>query len=205
MKGAGIRFNLMSHESPRSIYLGGRPHVFTEVNSQVGSQGLLDFDEFRNMGTPQRVELYNPDIFYQLRDVVFWSVLYRCGLFPTGFEDIAKQITSGNVIRNLLFAPGHPSEDREKPVLMEGFSAVQFPTEVVEWMPKPLFGGMSPDSFHIDTLLTVEPTDISHPYLELVAEGTVALQDRSYFMRRFAGISPKEATRGPDVPAERPE
>lgn len=202
MKGAGARFNLMSHESPRSVYLGGRPQVFTEVNSQVGSEGLLDFDEFRRIGAPQRVDLYNPEVFYQLRDVVFWNVLNRTGLFPTGFEDIARQINSGNVIRNLLFAPGRPSEDHERPVFMEAFSAVQFPTDVVEWMPKPLFGGMSPDSFHIDTLLTVEPTDISHPYLDLVAEGTVILQDRSYFMRRFAGISPKDATRGPGVPPE---
>lgn len=204
MKGVGTRFNLMSHESPRTVYLGARPDVFAEINKQVGSEGLRDFEEFRRIDSLQRIELYNPNVFYQLRDVVFWSVLNQCGLFPTGFEDISKQLTSGNVIRNLLFAPGRPTEDRAKPIFMEGFAAVQFPTEVVEWMPKPLFGGMTTESFHVDTLLTVEPTDLSHPYLDLVAEGTVVFGDRKYHMRRFAGISPKDATRGPGVPAEGP-
>src|SRR5436190_22178883 len=29
MKGTGARFNLFSHESPLSVYLGGRPRVFS--------------------------------------------------------------------------------------------------------------------------------------------------------------------------------
>ncbi|HZM75863.1 MAG TPA: hypothetical protein VFC19_09065 [Candidatus Limnocylindrales bacterium] len=202
MKGAGARFNLLSHESPRAAFLGVRPDVFAEVNVQVGSAGLLDFPEFARMSPLQRVELFNPNVFYQLRDVVFWSVLYQSGLFPTGFEDIGRQISSGNVIRNLLFAPSVPSSNGRQELFMEAFSAVQFPTDVVEWMPKPLFGGMSTESLHIDTLLTLDPTDLSHPYLDLVAEGKVVFQDRSYYMRRFAGISPKDATRGPGVPAE---
>lgn len=202
MKGAGQNFNLMSHESSRTIYLGSRPEVFSEINPQVGSQGLLDFSEFREVGPLLRVELYNPSVFYQLRDVVFWSALNRTGLFPTGFEDVARHISAGNIIRNLLFNPSLTPGDDVVPVYMEAFSAVQFPTEVVEWMPKPLYGGMTESSFHIETLLTTDRTDLSHPYLDLVAEGRAVLQDRPYFMRRFAGISPKEATRGPGVASE---
>jgi len=201
MKGAGARFNLMSHESPRAVYLGARPAIFDLVNAQVGSAGLFDFEEFRRIPQLQRITFENPSVFYQVRDVIFWSVLHRTGLFPTGFEDIGKQLSSGNVIRNVLFTPAKPSYDG-KPIFMEGYAAVQFPTEVIEWMPKPLYGGMTTESFHVDTVLTTERTDDSHPYLDLVAEGSVLWQDRTYFMRRFAGISPKDATRGPKVPAE---
>jgi hypothetical protein len=204
MKGAGVRFNLMSHESPLSLYLGGNGHskVFDEVNRQIGSDGLDDFPEYRELGPPQRVDLYNPTVFYQLRDVVFWNALNGFRLFPSGFEDVAKQLASGNVIRNVLFEPTLTPEDSEQPIYMQAHSAVQFPTPVVEWMPKPLYGGMSEYSFHIDTLLTVEPTSVSHPYLSLVGEGTAVLGDRRYYMRRFAGISQKDATRGPGVPPE---
>lgn len=202
MKGAGTRFNLMSHESPRSLYLGSRQDVFDAVNRQVGSHGLLDFPEFRQFGPLQRIDFYNPTVFYQLRDVVFWNTLNGFGLFPTGFEDVAKQLVAGNVIRNVLFTPAIPSADEKQALYMEGFSGVSFPTPVVEWMPKPLFGGMSERSIHVETLLTLEPTSISHPYLPLIAEGTIVLEDRRYFMRRFAGISAKDATRGPGVSPE---
>ncbi len=202
MKGAGQNFNLMSHETPNTVYLGERPDVFEQINAQVGSHGLDDFDEFRELGRPVRVQFFNPTLFYQLRDVVFWTSLHRTGLFPTGFEDIARQISAGNVIRNLLFNPSMPTNRHGGPLYMEAFAAVEFPTDVVEWMPKPLFGGMSESSFHIETLLTTDPTDISHPFLDLIAEGRAVLNNQPYYMRRFAGISPKDATRGPGVPAE---
>ena len=70
MKGSGTRFNLLSHESPLSVYIGARQEAFDELNRQVGSQGLHDFAEFRELGPPQEVELYNPTLFYQMRDVV---------------------------------------------------------------------------------------------------------------------------------------
>src|SRR5690242_8390038 len=66
MKGVGTRFSLTSHESPRSVYLGARPDVFKTINSQIGSEGLLDSPEFKAFGAVQRVELYNPTLFYQL-------------------------------------------------------------------------------------------------------------------------------------------
>lgn len=210
IKGAGARFNLMSHESPLARYVGARPMVFDEVNRQVGSNGLHDFGEFAEMDPPQRIDFYNPSLFYQPSDVVFWNALNGFRLFPSGFEDVRRVFATGDVIRNLLFRPAAPTqsawdmEDREerRPIFMEGFSGVQFPTEVVEWMPKPLYGGMSTHALHIETLLTTDQTDLAHPYLELVAEGRVRLDDQTYFMRRFKGISQKEATRGPGVPPE---
>jgi hypothetical protein len=210
IKGAGSRFNLMSHESPLAHYVGARPSLFTQVNRQVGSKGLHDFKEFAEMNPPQEVEFYNPTVFYQLRDVVFWNALNGFQLFPSGFEDVRRVFASGNVIRNLLFSPsalGKTGWDGSKggeraPIFMEGFSGVQFPTRVIEWMPKPLYGGMSMQALHIETLLTTDECDAAHPYLDLVAEGRVRLNDRSYFMRRFMGISQKDAMRGPGVPPE---
>jgi hypothetical protein len=210
IKGAGARFNLMSHESPLARYVGARPPVFGEVNRQVGSNGLHDFAEFAEMYPPQEVRFYNPTVFLQLRDVVFWNALNGFQLFPSGFEDVRRVFTNGNVIRNLLFRPSAPSRtaweieegEERRPIFMEGFSGVQFPTGVVEWMPKPLYGGMSKEALHIETLLTRDETDLAHPYLELVAEGRVLLDDQTYFMRRFMGISQKDAMRGPGVPPE---
>lgn len=210
IKGAGARFNLMSHESPLAFYVGARPTVFSQVNRQVGSNGLHDFDEFAEMDPAQQVEFYNPTVFYQLRDVVFWNNLNGFQLFPSGFEDVRRQFAAGNVIRNVLFRPGAPSmtaweidvEEERRPIFMEGFSGVQFPTRVVEWMPKPLYGGMSTHALHVETLLTAEETDVAHPYLDLVAVGRIRLDDTAYFMRRFMGISQKDALRGPGVPPE---
>jgi hypothetical protein len=203
MRGAGERFNLMSHESPLAVYLGPREtHAFEAINRQVGSDGLDDFAEFGEFRPLRRVELFNPTVFYQLRDVVFWNLLNGYRLFPSGFEEVARQLASGNVIRNVLFTPAVSARAEERPIHMEAFSGVQFPTPVVEWMPKPLYGGMSERSLHIETLLTLEPNSVSHPYLPLVAEGSVVLGSRRYVMRRFAGISAKEATRGPGVPPE---
>src|SRR5215212_7025653 len=62
MKGEGERFNLMSHESPRARYVGGRPRVFDVLNKQVGSDGLHDFAEYAEMRPRQRVEFYNPTV-----------------------------------------------------------------------------------------------------------------------------------------------
>jgi hypothetical protein len=202
MKGRGSRFNLMSHESPNATYIGDRRHIFSEVNAQVGSRGLEGFPEFEAMKPLQRGQLYNPTIFYQLRDVVFWNALYGVGLFPTGFEDVAKQLAAGNVIRNLIFDSNLASVKREEPVYVEAHAGIAFPTPVVEWMVKPLYGGMSKETIHIETLLTIEESSLSHPFLPVVATGTVLLNDRRYFMRRFAGIAPKDATRGPGVPPE---
>jgi hypothetical protein len=210
IKGAGARFNLMSHESPLARYVGGRPSVFAQVNRQVGSKGLHDFAEYAEMDPPQEVQFYNPSVFYQLRDVVFWNSLNGFQLFPSGFEDVRRVFAAGNVIRNLLFSPGAPTKtawelhdgEQRRPIFMEGFSGVQFPTGVVEWMPKPLYGGMSKQALHIETLLTKDETDLAHPYLDLVAEGRVRIDDEGYFMRRFMGISQKDAMRGPGVPPE---
>jgi hypothetical protein len=202
MRGAGSAFNLMSPESALSVWIGSTSRDFMAINRQVGSAGLEDIPEFREFGTPQRVRLYNPTLFYQRRDVVFWSALYECGLFPSGFENLSTHISAGKTIRNVLFDAGLRRDGKEAPIFLEAHAGVSFPTPVVEWMDKPLYGGMSPETIHVESLLTPEPVDESHPYLPLVGEGKVKFRGQTFNLRRFEGISPKDAVRGPDVGPE---
>jgi hypothetical protein len=80
-----------------------------------------------------------------------------------------------------------------------------FRSSAVEWMDKPLYGGLAKETHHIEYLLTPEPSRISHPYLPLEGEGTIEYGHRRYYLRRFVGVTPKDGLRGPDVPAERPK
>ncbi len=66
-------------------------------------------------------------------------------------------------------------------------------------MDKPLYGGLAKETIHVETLLTLKASKVSHPYLPLTAESKIELDGTSYFLKRFAGVTPKEATRGPGV------
>jgi hypothetical protein len=202
MRGIGSTFNLMSPESALSVWTGSRAREFASLNEQVGSRGLEDVPAFGQLGSAQRVKLYNPTLLYQRRDLVFWSALYDCGLFPSGFENLSTHIDSGKVVRNLLFDAGLRKAKDDGPIIVETYAGVAFPTPVVEWMDKPLYGGLSPETIHVESLLTPEPTDESHPYLPLVGEGQVHFRGRAYHVRRFEGVSPKDAVRGPEVAPE---
>ncbi|HZY30451.1 MAG TPA: hypothetical protein VFF86_02305 [Candidatus Methylomirabilis sp.] len=203
MKGAGAVFQLNSPSSALGRTLGNiESSVFDKINQQLGSKGLADLPDFAEVDRLQHVEFYDPTNFYQVRDLIFWSVLHECGLSPSGLEDFATHLAAGEVVRSLLFRPASPTEDLRHAIFMQGFTGVEFPTPVVQWIPKPIYGGVSPQTLHIDTLLTLDQTNLSHPYLDLVAEGSLAFEGRRYYMRRFAGVSPKIGLRGPDVPPE---
>src|SRR6266540_1531152 len=178
MNGIGEEFQLNSPSSALNITLPGRPEVFKEINDQLGSRGLEDFEEFQGVKDIQQV------------------VFYDFGLSPSGFEEFSRHLAAGKVVTSMRFRPSRPSLD-SRPVYVQGFTGKRFPTPVVEWIPKPLFGGIAPDTLHLETLLTLDPTDLAHPFLPLVAEGAVELDGRRYYMRRFAGTSAKAAVRGP--------
>ncbi len=202
MNGIGEEFQLNSPSSALNITLPGRPEVFKEINDQLGSRGLEDFEEFQGVKDIQQVVFYDFTNFYQARDLAFWSALYDCGLSPSGFEEFSRHLAAGKVVTSMRFRPSRPSLD-SRPVYVQGFTGKRFPTPVVEWIPKPLFGGIAPDTLHLETLLTLDPTDLAHPFLPLVAEGAVELDGRRYYMRRFAGTSAKAAVRGPGVGPEK--
>jgi hypothetical protein len=205
MKGVGQTFQLNSPSSALNVTLAGRPDVFEQVNKQVGSRGLEDLEAFQGFQDIQDVRFFNTTNFYQPRDLVFWSVLYGCGLLPSGFQELARHMAAGRVVTGMLFVPGRPSRNgSETEIYVQGFTGKQFPTPVVEWIPTPLFGGMTNESLHVETLLTLDPTDLTHPVLSLVAEGSVVVDDRRYYMRRFVGTSAKQGVRGPNVGLDAP-
>lgn len=79
---------------------------------------------------------------------------------------------------------------------------VSFPSDVVQWMDKPIFGGLNPDTIHVEYLLTPTQSKVSHPYLELDGESEIVYCERRYHLKRFTGVTPKDGVRGPNVPAE---
>lgn len=203
MKGVGEVFQLNSPSSALNVTLPGRPEIFAQVNKQVGNRGLEDLEDFQSFRDIQDITFINPTNFYQPRDLVFWASLYGCGLLPSGFQELSRHLAAGKVVTGMLFFPGRPSRNGEE-IHVQGFTGKQFPTPVVEWIPTPLFGGLTNEALHVETLLTLDPTDLTHPVLSLVAEGRVVVGDRRYYMRRFVGKSPKQGVRGPGVGLDGP-
>jgi hypothetical protein len=112
----------------------------------------------------------------------------------------------GNVVQNNMYQTRRPSTNPKKPALMRSPGLmVQFPSKVVEWMEMPIYGGLVDSTVKVEHLLTVKPTNISHPYLPLVLESKVRLVGEDYYLRTYGGTTPKEALRGPGVPQEGPD
>jgi hypothetical protein len=206
MGGVGHHFNLMGpiRSDAQLKVTDGR--VLSQVNKQMRSFALKDLKEYKKIvpakTTVQPIEYYNYGIFYTLRDLVFWLLIHDAGCYPSTLEHMVRKFAEGYVIQNDMYAPARPSR-ANRPVLMAGACLMmQFPSKVVEWMDKPLFGGLARETVHTETLLTLKPSRVSHPYLPLVAEGKVKLGSQAYYAKRFAGASPKDAVRGPNIPAE---
>lgn len=203
MGGVGAHFNLMGPINSDSVFKVAPPDALQAVNRQFKSRGLLDLKEFRALAKAQPVEFYNYTLFYGVEDLVFWALVHDAGVFPTGLEVMMRHFAAGNLVQNSLYAPPKPSRSRKDPAVMVSVGLnLQFPTRVVEWMDKPLYGGLAKETIHVESLLTLKPSRISHPYLPLVAEGKVKLNGTAYYCKRFAGITPKDGIRGPGVPEE---
>jgi hypothetical protein len=203
MAGTGKVFNLMGPIHPQAIFRDSNDDLLQEIYAQTGSRGLRDFEEFERAGRIQRVEWFNHTHFFQLRDLVFWSVLHGSGCSPSTLEHMARHFASGMVVHNSMYAPGFSAAAKGQPVFMQAACmSVSFPTTVLEWMDKPLFGGLFTDTIHAEYLLTPEPMDIDHPYLPLVDEGAIEYHGQRYSLRKFAGITPKNGVRGPGIPPE---
>lgn len=203
MVGTGSHFNLMGPIHPDAVFKVGSPSALSSVSRQLKTRGLAGMQSFRALGTPQPVEFYNYTLFYDMSDLVFWSLVHDAGVFPSGLEHMARHFAAGNLIQNSLYAPARASRSKKAPAYMSSVGlSLRFPTRVVEWMDKPLYGGAAKETMHVETLLTLKPSKVSHPYLEPTHEGKVELDGTSYHARRFSGITPKEGTRGPGVAAE---
>jgi hypothetical protein len=118
---------------------------------------------------------------------------------------MVRRFAAGQVVQNNMYAPARPSFHKDKPALMRGACLMlQFPSPVVEWMEQPMYGGLAPETIVVEHLLTVYPTDVSHPLLPLVVESKVHVRQQDYYVRSFAGVTPKDALRGPGIPPEQP-
>lgn len=210
MGGVGNSFNLMGPIPSDSRFMVTDSSALNEVKKHLGSGGLDDLEAYHRIksryGEVQTVKFFNYGAFYTLRDLVLWLLVHDAGCFPSTLETMVRHFAAGNIVQNDMYAPARPSHDSEKPALMTTGAClmVQFPSTVVEWMDKPLFGGLAEDTVHIEYLLTLQSTGVSHPYLPLVGEGKVRLGFQDYYQRTFAGVTPKDALRGPGVPPERP-
>jgi hypothetical protein len=204
MGGIGDLFNLMGPLPANSVFrVTDTDRMLDEINHQLGTEGLSELPSVRKFGKPEKVDFFNYTNFYQLRDLVFWSVLYGSGAFPSTFEHMARFFARGDIVENMMYRPSGVKLDGKKPRIMAGSClTVSFPSTVVEWMDKPLFGGFAKDTQHVEYLLTPEPSEVSHPYLPLVGEGVVEFGYRRYYIRRFAGVTPKDGLRGPNVSPE---
>jgi hypothetical protein len=203
MGGVGGHFNLMGPIPPNARLQITPLTILSDVNRQLKSKGLNDLPEYRKLGEAEEIEFYNYEIFYTLRDLVFWLVLHDAGSFPSSLEVMVRHIAAGNIVQSNQYSPRKPVRSRKKFALMAaGGLSVSFPTTVVEWMDKPIYGGLAPDTIHVETLLTTKKTDVSHPYLPLQREGKLTLKGKSYYYRRFTGVTPKDGLRGLNVKAE---
>jgi hypothetical protein len=204
MGGIGTEFNLMGPIPARSELRVTDSRVLDTIQTQLGTRGLREFDAMAALDAPQKVDFYNYTMFYRTEDLVFWSVLNGAGCFPSTLEHMARRIDGGDILQNVVYRPSRVA--KEGPVMMEAACLmVGFPTETVEWMDRPLYGGFAKETMHIEYLLTPERTDVSHPYLPLVNEGVIDLDGRRLHIRHFEGTSPKDGLRGLDVPFERAE
>lgn len=206
MGGVGSHFQLMGPIPPNASLRISSTAILDEVNRKLKSKGLNDLREYRALGKAEEVEFYNYEIFYTLRDLAFWLILHQAGSFPSSLEVVVRHMAAGNMVQSNMYAPRKPATNSKKPALMVANGlTVRFKTDVMEWMDKPIFGGLAKDTIHVETLLTTRKTDVSHPYLPLAREGKVEIAERNYFYRRFVGVTPKDGLRGPGVEAENAE
>jgi hypothetical protein len=210
--GVGTHFNLMGSipaDATFKVATEYTSHALGEINQQVGYNGLYDVPEYRQIEEKftqaEQVEFNNYGMFYRLKDLVLWLLVHDAGCFPSTLEIIIRRFAMGNVVQNNMYRTKHPSSDPKKPALMRSPGLmVQFPSKVVEWMEMPIYGGLVDSTIKVEHLLTVKPTNISHPYLPLVLESKVRLVGEDYYLRTYSGKTPKEALRGPGVPQEGP-
>ena len=210
--GVGSHFNLMGSipaDSTFRVATEYTSHALNVINQQVGHKGLYDVPEYRQIETmlakAEPVEFSNYGMFARAQDLILWLLVHDAGCFPSTLETIVRRFAMGNVVQNNMYFTKRPSSNPKKPAVMRSPGLlVQFPSKVVEWMEMPIYGGLVDSTIKVEHLLTIRPTNISHPYLPLVLESKVRLVDQDYYLRTYSGSTPKEAPRGRGVPEEAP-
>lgn len=204
MVGTGPAFNLMGPIHARSEIRASDSRMIDELAGQLGSNGVRELDGGAQLANAQHVEFFNHTMFFHLGDLVFWNVLHGTGCFPSTLEHMAKAFQEGKVVQNARYRPAAPAAIGGEPAVMQAQCLMySFPSRVIEWMDKPLFGGVAKETLHVEYLVTPERSDLSHPYLELMREGVVESCGQRLHVREFGGIAAKDGLRDDDVPPER--
>ena len=210
--GVGQHFNLLGTFPADATFRVATEYtskVLDELHQQVGRDALDEVPAYREIqksyADAEQVEFSNYGMFYSLSDLVEWLLIHDAGCFPSTLETIIRRFAQGNVVQNNMYSTARPSSDGDRPSIMRSPGLmVQFPSKAVEWMEQPIYGGLVDETIKVEHLLTVTPTEVSHPYLPLVLESKVRVLDQDYYLRTYGGSAPKEALRGPKVPQEGP-
>ncbi len=203
MAGIGTRFNLMGPLQPDAEFKIKPTGVLHELANVFGGAELDEFLAKSRYGRPVEIEYFNHTMFYTLRDLVFWHVLHGSGGFPSSLEHMKRHFSLGKIVQNNVYQMPLASREPDKLSVMQAHHLMaSHETPVVEWMEKPLYGGLEENTFHVEYLLTPARSTASHPYFPVTDEGRVEYGGTRWHVRKFVGITPKEGLRGPDVPAE---
>jgi hypothetical protein len=204
--GIGRAFNLIGHFPATATFrvnAHGVASIVAEVKAALGSDGLTEVPRYKELGRPQKIEFFNYSIFYTLEELIRFFILNNSGCFPSTLEHLKRLLAAGNIVQGSQYVPAVPSFDLSRPAVMEvECLEMSFPSRTMEWMERPLYGGLDPVTVHKEYLLTPERTELAHPFLQLERTGKVALNGRTWYMREFGGLVHKEGIRDASVPEE---
>ncbi len=197
MGGIGSAFNLMGPIPSDSEIKMTDATLLDAVSRQLGTRGMRDHPDYEKIAGAQEVEFYNYGTFYTLDEMVFWLLLREAGCYPSTLAHMVDEFARGKVVQNYMFKPTRMPKVDGAPMLMQGrCMTYSFPSDAVQWMERPLYGGFAKDTMHVETLLTRGPSDVSHPYLELTETGMIEFGHQRLYARRFVGTTPKDAIGG---------
>lgn len=206
MGGVGQAFNLMGPIPADSSIRVADASILDSVADQLGCSTKFEHPDFGALDCAEHVEFFNYGTFQSLREMVHWLLVHDTGCFPSTLQHVVREFARGRVVQNYLYRPSRTPRDPSVPHVMQAQCLMfSFPSSVMEWMDRPLYGGLAKNTVHAETLLTTEPSCVSHPHLPLVEEGVVEFGHQVYHARRFEGITPKDGVRGPGVAAEAAE
>jgi hypothetical protein len=204
--GVGRAFNLIGHFPSTATFRVNAPGVagmVSEVKAALGSDGLTEVPRYKELGRPQKIDFFNYSIFYTLEELIRFFILNNSGCFPSTLEHLKRLFAAGNIVQGSQYAPAISSFDFGRPAVMEvECLEMSFPSRTMEWMERPLYGGLDPVTVHKEYLLTPERTELAHPFLELERTGKVSLNGRTWYVREFGGLVHKEGIRDSSVPEE---
>jgi hypothetical protein len=202
MAGIGSRFNLLGSLQPDAEFKIKPNTLLADLGTLFGERDVAEYLYRTQYSKPAEVEYFNHTIFYTLRELIFWLLLHGSGAFPSSLEHMKRHFATGKIIQNNVYETPFTDGKKAPAVMHAQHLMLSHETPVVEWMEKPLYGGLEENTFHVEYLLTPTESKSAHPYLTVVDEGRMEYGGVRWNVRKFMGTTPKEALRGPKVPQE---